>query len=106
MLWCFCESVMLDTLVFYLISTPSSHNICVLSTLQMINNRYDSITITTSAMAADVCESMFAKYYLIIMPLLLNVLRNAKNAKREHQFLRIKTMKCASLIGNYSLLSP
>jgi len=72
----------------------------------MINHRYDGITITTSAMAADAGKSMFAKYYLVIMPLLLNVLRNAKNAKREHQFLRIKTMECASLIGDYPLLSP
>jgi len=52
---------------------------------------------------------MFAKHYLVIMPLLLNVLRNAKNAKnakREHQFLRIKTMECASLVGDYPLFSP
>ena len=70
----------------------------------MINHRYDSITVTTSAIAANVYESMFAKHYLVIMPLLSNVLRNAKNAKREHQFLRIKTMECASLIGDYPLL--
>jgi len=57
-------------------------------------------------MAADICELMFAKHYLVIMPLLSNVLRNAKNAKREHQFLRIKTMEYTSLIGNYSLFSP
>ena len=92
---------MLDTLVSYLTLTPSSHDICVLSTLQMINHRYDGITVTTSAMVADACESMFAKHYLVIMPLLSNVLRNAKNTKRKHQFLRIKTMECASLIGDY-----
>ena len=57
----------------------------------------------TSAMATNVHESMFAKHYLVIMPLLLNVLRKAKNAKREHQFLRIKTMECASLVGDYPL---
>ena len=102
--WCFCEGVMLDTLVSYLTSTPSSPDICVLSTLQMINHRYNGIAIWTSAMAADAHESMFAKHYLVIMPLLLNVLRNAKNAEREHQFLRIKTMECASLIGDYPLL--
>ena len=101
MLWCFCEGVMLDTLVSYLTSTLSSHDTCVLLTLQMINHRYDSITVTTSAMAADARESMFAKHCLVIMPLLSNVLRKAKNAKRKHQFLRIKTMECASLIGDY-----
>jgi len=58
----------------------------------MINHRYDGITVTTSAMAANMCKSMFAKHYLVIMLLLLNVLRNAKNKKREYQFLRIKTM--------------
>ena len=101
MLWCFCEGVVLDTLVSYITLTLSYYDICVLSTLQMINHRYTSITVITSAMAADMCESMFAKHYLVIMPLLLNVLRNAKNAEREHQFLRIKTMECASLVGDY-----
>ena len=101
--WCFCEGVVLDTLVSYLTSTPSSPDICVLSTLQMINHRYDGITVTTSAMAADARESMFAKHYFVIMPLISNVLRNAKNEKREHQFLKIKTMQCASLVGDYPL---
>jgi len=57
-------------------------------------------------MAADVHESMFAKHYLVIMSLLSNVLRNIKNTKREHQFLRIKTIECASLVSDYPLLSP
>ena len=104
--WCFCEGVVLDTLVSYLTLTPSSHNICILSTLQMINHRYDGITITTLAMAADMHESMFVKNYLVIITPLLNVLRNTKNIKREHQFLRIKTMECASLVSDYPLLSP
>jgi len=71
----------------------------------MINHRYDGITITTLAMAADAHESMFAKHYFVIMPLISNVLRNAKNAKREYQFLKIKTIECASLIGDYPLFS-
>jgi len=103
--WCFCEGIMLDTLVSYLTLTLLSPDICTLSTIQMINHRYNSITIWTSAMAADMHESMFAKHYVVIMPLLLNVLRNTKNAEREHQFLRIKTMECASLIGDYPLFS-
>jgi len=31
--WCFCEGIVLDTLVSYLTSTPSSPDICTLSTL-------------------------------------------------------------------------
>jgi len=104
--WCFCKGIMLDTLVSYLTSTLSSPNICTLSTIQMINYRYNGIIIWTSAMAANMHESMFAKHYLVIMPLLLNVLRNTKNTEREHQFLRIKTMEYASLIGDYPLFSP
>jgi hypothetical protein len=50
-------------------------------------------------MVADASENMFAKHYGTIMPLLLNVLRNAENAKAEHQRLRIKAMECAGLIG-------
>jgi len=69
----------------------------------MINHRYDSITVTISAMVAGTCESMFAKHYLVIIPLLSNIVRNAKNEKREYQFLKIKTMEYASLIDNYPL---
>ena len=70
--WCFCEGIVLDTIVSYITLTRSSYDICVLSILQMINHRYDSITVTTSAMAADMYESMFAKHYLVIMPLISN----------------------------------
>jgi len=101
--WYFYEGVVLDILVPYLTLTLSSPDVCVLLILQIINHRYNGITIMTSAMATNVHESMFAKHYLVIMPLLLNVLRKAKNAKREHQFLRIKTMECASLVGDYPL---
>ena len=104
----FCEGVEHDTLVPYLDSI-------VQRLLRLLNPTGDGSqvhgyvqeqAITTLAMVADASESTFAKHYLVIMPLLLNVLRNAKNAEREHQFLRIKTMECASLIGDYPLLSP
>jgi len=36
----------------------------------MINHRYDGITVTTSAIAADMSGSMFAKHYFVIMPLI------------------------------------
>ena len=56
--------------------------------------------ITTLAMVADASEATFAKHYPIIMPLLMNVLRNAD--KPEHQRLRIKAMECAGLVGECS----
>jgi len=69
----------------------------------MINHRYNGITVTISAMTADTYELTFAKHYLVIMPLLSNIVRNTKNEKREYQFLKIKTMEYASLINNYPL---
>lgn len=51
-------------------------------------------------MVADASEATFTKHYPTIMPLLLNVLRNAD--KPEHQRLRIKAMECAGLVGMYA----
>jgi hypothetical protein len=53
--------------------------------------------ITTLAMVADTSETTFAEHYPTIMPLLLNVLRNAD--RPEHHRLRIKAMECAGLVG-------
>ncbi|KAL0960394.1 hypothetical protein HGRIS_005435 [Hohenbuehelia grisea] len=53
------------------------------------------------AMVADASESTFAKFYPSIMPLLLNVLRNADGA--EFRKLRAKAMECAGLIAIASL---
>ncbi|KAL0960293.1 hypothetical protein HGRIS_011920 [Hohenbuehelia grisea] len=53
------------------------------------------------AMVADASESTFAKFYPLIMPLLLNVLRNADGA--EFRKLRAKAMECAGLIAIASL---
>ncbi|KAJ7634928.1 armadillo-type protein [Roridomyces roridus] len=53
--------------------------------------------ITTLAMVADASETTFGKYYPSIMPLLLNVLRNADGS--EYQKLRAKAMECAGLIA-------
>jgi hypothetical protein len=39
----------------------------------------------------------FAKYYSAIMPLLLNVVRNAD--RTEHHRLRTKAMECGGLVG-------
>ncbi|KAF9978604.1 hypothetical protein BGZ73_001520 [Actinomortierella ambigua] len=53
--------------------------------------------ITTIATVADSAEDRFVKYYSSIMPLLINVLRQATN--KEYRLLRGKAMECASLIA-------
>ncbi|XP_006460617.1 hypothetical protein AGABI2DRAFT_220702 [Agaricus bisporus var. bisporus H97] len=95
----FCEGVEHDTLIPYL--DPIVERL-----LQLLNpggdeslvKRYvQEQAITTLAMVADASEATFAKHYPTIMPLLLNVLRNAD--KPEHQKLRIKAMECAGLVA-------
>ncbi|PKC17490.1 ARM repeat-containing protein [Rhizophagus irregularis] len=53
--------------------------------------------ITSIATVADSAEERFVKYYSSIMPLLINVLRNA--TLKEYRLLRGKAMECASLIA-------
>ncbi|KAJ7778194.1 armadillo-type protein [Mycena metata] len=53
--------------------------------------------ITTLAMVADASEITFGKYYPSIMPLLMNVLRNADGP--DYRKLRAKAMECAGLIA-------
>ncbi|KAJ6514536.1 armadillo-type protein [Mycena vulgaris] len=53
--------------------------------------------ITTLAMVADASETTFGKYYPSIMPLLLNVLRNADGP--DYRKLRANAMECAGLIA-------
>ena len=55
--------------------------------------------VTTLAMVADASEGAFAAHYDAIMPLLMNVLRNAGGDVGEHRKLRWKAMECAGLIG-------
>lgn len=96
----FCEGVEHDTLVPYL-------DLIVERLLRMLNanseqgkqeKRYcQEQAITSLAMVADASETTFAKHYASIMPLLLNVLRNANSA--DHQKLRLKAMECAGLIA-------
>ncbi|KAF9445877.1 ARM repeat-containing protein [Macrolepiota fuliginosa MF-IS2] len=95
----FCEGVEHDTLIPYL--DPIVERL-----LRLLNpggdesqvHRYvQEQAITTLAMVADASEATFAKHYPTIMPLLLNVLRNAD--KPEHQRLRIKAMECAGLVA-------
>ncbi|KAJ2911702.1 hypothetical protein MD484_g8710, partial [Candolleomyces efflorescens] len=115
----FCEGVERDTLLPYLdpivtrllaLLNPSSSPPSSSSSSSGISS-YPSSTptnpptvhryvqeqaITTLAMVADASEVTFGKYYPTIMPLLLDVLRNAEG--REYCKLRIKAMECAGLI--------
>ncbi|KAF9236016.1 armadillo-type protein [Melanogaster broomeanus] len=96
----FCEGVERDTLVPYL--DPIVERL-----LKMLNpgaeqgkqvkEYVQEQAITTLAMVADASEVTFAKHYASIMPLLLNVLRNANSA--DHHKLRVKAMECAGLIA-------
>ncbi|CCG80667.1 Importin subunit beta-3 [Taphrina deformans PYCC 5710] len=53
--------------------------------------------VTTIATVADAAEQKFIKYYDTIMPLLLNVLREASGD--DFKLLRGKAMECATLVG-------
>ncbi|KAL0577237.1 importin subunit beta-3 [Marasmius crinis-equi] len=53
--------------------------------------------ITTLAMVADASEGGFVKHYSAIMPMLLNVLRNADGP--DYKKMRVKAMECAGLIA-------
>ncbi|KAJ3408814.1 hypothetical protein HDV05_004749, partial [Chytridiales sp. JEL 0842] len=53
--------------------------------------------ITTIATVADCSADMFVQYNNTIMPLLLNILRNATD--KRYRLLRGKALECASLIG-------
>ncbi|KAJ3715385.1 armadillo-type protein [Lentinula raphanica] len=95
----FCEGVERDTLLPYL-------DPIVQRLLKLLNPDADPTqvrryvqeqVITTLAMVADASEATFAKYYHSIMPLLLNVLRNANGA--EYRKMRLKAMECAGLIA-------
>ncbi|KZP09493.1 ARM repeat-containing protein [Athelia psychrophila] len=96
----FCEGVERDTLLPYL--DPIVERL-----LKLLNpagdgdaqpKRYvQEQAITTLAMVADASEATFAQHYASIMPLLLNVLRNASGP--EYRKLRVKTMECAGLIA-------
>lgn len=53
--------------------------------------------VTTIATIADAANTHFVKYYAVIMPMLLNVLREAEG--EDCRLLRGKAMECASLIA-------
>jgi hypothetical protein len=53
--------------------------------------------ITSIATVADSAGDHFVKYYSSIMPLLMNILRQAN--QKEFRLLRGKTLECATLIA-------
>ncbi|KAG2213565.1 hypothetical protein INT46_002271 [Mucor plumbeus] len=53
--------------------------------------------ITTIATVADCAEDRFNKYHGVIMPLLLDILRQASD--KQYRLLRSRAIECASLIG-------
>ncbi|KAI7872213.1 armadillo-type protein [Spinellus fusiger] len=53
--------------------------------------------ITTIATVADCAEDKFIKYHSVIMPLLLDALRQATD--KQYRLLRCRAIECASLIG-------
>ncbi|KAI8975382.1 armadillo-type protein [Mycotypha africana] len=53
--------------------------------------------ITTIATVADSAEDRFIKYHNVIMPLILDILRQADG--KEYRIMRARAIECASLIG-------
>ncbi|EIW80155.1 ARM repeat-containing protein [Coniophora puteana RWD-64-598 SS2] len=96
----FCEGVAHDTLVPYL--DPIVERLLKLldphgEQGQRVKRYVQEQVITSLAMVADASEATFAKHYASIMPLLLNVLRNANSP--EYHKIRVKAMECAGLIA-------
>ncbi|KAF9394692.1 hypothetical protein CPC16_010607 [Podila verticillata] len=89
----FCEAVEKGTLEPYLDAIFER----LLSLLNTGTTYVQEQAITTIATVADSAEDRFVKYYSGIMPLLINVLRQATN--KEYRLLRGKAMECASLIA-------
>ncbi|KAG0205651.1 hypothetical protein BGX28_002767 [Mortierella sp. GBA30] len=89
----FCEAAEKRTLEPYLDAIFER----LLSLLNTGTTYVQEQAITTIATVADSSEERFVKYYSGIMPLLMNVLRQATS--QEYRLLRGKAMECASLIA-------
>ncbi|KAG0008239.1 hypothetical protein BGZ80_003661, partial [Entomortierella chlamydospora] len=89
----FCEAIERRTLVPYLDAIFER----LLSLLNTGTTYVQEQAITTIATVADSAEDSFVKYYSPIMPLLINVLRQATGS--EYRLMRGKAMECASLIA-------
>ncbi|KAJ8091013.1 importin subunit beta-3 [Marasmius tenuissimus] len=91
----FCEGVARDTLLPYL--DPIVERLLRLLNGNNVKRYVQEQAITTLAMVADASEGGFVKHYSAIMPMLLNVLRNADGP--EYRKMRVKAMECAGLIA-------
>ncbi|KAM6503013.1 Armadillo-type fold [Amanita muscaria] len=92
----FCEGVERDTLVPYL--DPIVERLLkLLNPGRQVHRYVQEQVITTLAMVADASEATFAKHYSTIMPLLMDILRNADSS--EYHKLRVKAMECAGLVA-------
>ncbi|KIY64331.1 ARM repeat-containing protein [Cylindrobasidium torrendii FP15055 ss-10] len=91
----FCEGVERDTMLPYLDSIVE--RLLKLMTSETEARYVQEQAVTTLAMVADASERTFGKHYSVIMPLLLNVLRNADTS--EYKRMRNKAMECAGLIA-------
>lgn len=89
----FCEAAEKRTLEPYLDAIFER----LLSLLNTGTTYVQEQAITTIATVADSAEERFVKYYSGIMPLLMDVLRQATS--RDYRLLRGKAMECASLIA-------
>ncbi|KAG2182508.1 hypothetical protein INT43_007439 [Umbelopsis isabellina] len=89
----FCEEVDKAVLDPYL--DPLFERLLVL--LNTSKTYVQEQAITTIATVADSAEDKFIKYHGAIMPLLLNILRQA--TAKQYRLLRGKAMECASLIA-------
>ncbi|KAF8324745.1 armadillo-type protein [Amanita rubescens] len=84
----FCEGVERDTLAPYL--DP------IVERLLKLHNPGQGRPVHSHVQDADASEVTFATHYSTIMPLLLDILRNADGP--EYHKLRIKAMECVGLI--------
>ncbi|SJL13323.1 uncharacterized protein ARMOST_16763 [Armillaria ostoyae] len=91
----FCEGVGRDTLLPYL--DHIVERLLKLLTGTTDRRYVQEQAITTLAMVADASERTFGKHYAIIMPLLLNVLRNVDSS--EFKRMWNKAMECAGQIA-------
>ncbi|PFH46147.1 hypothetical protein AMATHDRAFT_70474, partial [Amanita thiersii Skay4041] len=99
----FCEGVERDTLLPYLdpiverllklLNPGGGHGQAASAACRYVQEQ----VITTLAMVADASEVTFGKHYAMIMPLLLNILKNADGP--DYRKLRVKAMECAGLIA-------
>lgn len=89
----FCENADQSTLEPYL--DPVLERL--LNLLRRPQKYVQEQAVTTIATVADAAETKFIKYYSAIMPLLMNVLRDASSL--EYRLLRGKAMECATLIA-------